>query len=185
MLPIHYQQCYFLQALRQGQALEVEMNNLRSISFTGHTHFRTIGTRNLNGCTAIILVSEFSALICHISPLPYSTPDPHAGEAHMRNMLMRVCHKIENFDRDFYSAGRVKAGIVCAAVGGQIALPDQQRMAEAVLMRVCRVQNVRTFCYDVGRRPRTGAKGTVFVDGGRGFGKVFVEDREVEWFKDL
>lgn len=100
----------------------------------------------------------------------------------MMAMLMRVCEKIRNSDSDFYAAGRVKVGIVCASTGGQVALPEQQRMAEEVLMRECGPQNVRTFRYEVGRGAHTDGRGTVFVDGKMGLGKVFVEDRDVGWF---
>jgi hypothetical protein len=177
--------CRLLQALGEGQALDVQMNHLEIISFTGHTRFRAIGTRDLNGCTVIIVVSEFGALISHISPRPYPTTDPYAGEVHMRAKIMEVCRKIRNQDGDFYTAGRMKVGILCAAHGGRVGLPHQRRIAEMALQRVCRPQCVRTFSYEVGTVPRTGAKGTVFVDGRAGFGKVFVEDQELRWFRDV
>ncbi|KAK2768151.1 hypothetical protein FQN54_000003 [Arachnomyces sp. PD_36] len=176
----------FLEAIHHGQALEVEMNTLQTISFTGHTPHRAIGTRNLNGCTAIIVISEFAALIAHISPLPYSTSDPYAGEDQMRHFVQRICHKLRNLDEDFYSAGRMKAGIVCATVGGRVALPEQVRLAEDTLMRVCGRGRVGVFKYEAGNGGgHTGARGTVFVDGSAGFGKVFVEDKDVRWFREL
>ena len=44
------------RALQQGEAHEVTIDEIRFVVFTGQS-LRSVGTTNLNGCIAVIIVS--------------------------------------------------------------------------------------------------------------------------------
>ncbi|KAJ9400281.1 hypothetical protein DTO282F9_2749 [Paecilomyces variotii] len=78
----------FEQALGRGQAYEVHMNKVGSVSFDQAP--KAIGTKNLNSCSAVMMVSVKGAILGHISPLPTITNDPSAGENHIKKNSSRV-----------------------------------------------------------------------------------------------
>jgi len=71
----------FYNAIAERRTREVHMNDVAFTPFAGA--IRAIGTQNLNGCTAVALFSPYGAILAHITPVPYPSPDLGLG---LRNL---------------------------------------------------------------------------------------------------
>lgn len=78
----------FEDALQSNEAIEVPVGAVDFVSFTSGQPIRTIGTRGLNGGSAVVLVSTKGAILANV-PLPtYSVDEPNSGLAHVwRKMI--------------------------------------------------------------------------------------------------
>jgi hypothetical protein len=168
----------FVQALADGEALEVPMNEVEFISFADTETMKAIGTRNLNSCTGVMLVSTRGAILAHISPLPIQTTDPHAGEIHVRRKMTELLNLYRDKKEFRLGPETKKTGIVCGIFMGQIALPDQKELIESILLENLE-DNPRPklipYPITAGGHMQA-AGGTVFVDGRHGIPRVYVED---------
>ncbi|KAK2763315.1 hypothetical protein FQN54_009951 [Arachnomyces sp. PD_36] len=171
--------CLLLQALDVGQVLEVKMNKIDFVSFSPTSPVKAIGTRNLNGCTAVLVVSKLGALLGHISPLPYPTTNPAAGENHMREKMTELWHLLFTVHNKSFPDPK-KAGVVSATLLGSVGLPAQKKLAEDIFKE--NDVPVNTFLYDAQNSANMSAKGTVFIDGRQPSPIVYVEDDEKPWF---
>ncbi|GKZ37206.1 hypothetical protein AbraIFM66950_008663 [Aspergillus brasiliensis] len=174
----------FVQAMADGEAVEVHMNKADFVSFADGQLKRSIGTRNLNSCTAVALVSKKGAMLAHITPLPGPTNDPDAGENHVRERMTEFLD-LYVAQKDFRLSPDVKkSGVVCGIYMGQVALPDQVIFIESVLLENLE-DNPRPklipYSIDLGGHSRA-AEGTVFIDGRHPTPKVYVEDEDQDWF---
>lgn len=70
----------FHAAIEVGETYEVGMNHVQRAIFDPTVNsLRAIGTRNLNGCTAVAIISPLAAILAHIPPQPYATTNLGAG----------------------------------------------------------------------------------------------------------
>jgi hypothetical protein len=137
---------------------------------------RAIGTRNLNGCTAVAIVSPFGAILAHIPPQPYLTTDPQAGIQNVRAKMMEVvAHYQQN--QALFPPGRSSL-VVGAIFGGSVALPEHISVIRGILHQYGLVPGLAFYEVTAGGHP-TPAKGTVFIDARQGLPLVYVEDRDV------
>lgn len=173
----------FATAVSAGQAVNVPMNKAEFVSFI-NGGIKAIGTGNLNGCTAVMIVSMRGAILAHISPLPYPTTDPHAAGNHTREQMGKLLDILRS-QKDFRLAPDVKtSGIVCGVFEGTIALPDQKNLIEAILLENLEDNpRPRIRKYNI-QDPavRSAAAGTVFIDGRGPVPKVYLEDVDQQWF---
>ncbi|KAI9036325.1 uncharacterized protein KD926_002089 [Aspergillus affinis] len=173
----------FATAVSTGQALNVPMNKAGFVSFINDGK-KAIGTGNLNGCTAIMIVSKRGAILAHISPLPYPTTDAQAAKNHTREQMGKLLDILRN-EKDFRLAPDVKtSGIVCGVFEGTIALPDQKNLIEDILLENLEDNPMpRVLKYNI-QEPaaRSPAAGTVFIDGSGPEPKVYLEDVDQGWF---
>lgn len=151
------------------------MNQVQFTAFIPNS-IRAIGTRNLNGCTAVAVVSPLGAILAHIPPLPYSTQDPNAGLQNVQAKMGEVVFLYQQ-NQAFFPPGRSSL-IVGAIFGDAVALPDHLNCIRGLL-----AQNGLTpslALYEVtGGGHLDAAKGTVFIDARQGSPFVYVEDRQV------
>ncbi|KAB8212692.1 hypothetical protein BDV35DRAFT_161476 [Aspergillus flavus] len=174
----------FVQALADGEAVEVHMNKAGFVSFADGQLKRSIGTRNLNSCTAVAFVSRKGAILTHISPLPGPTNDPDAGEKHVREKMTEFLD-LYVAKKDFRLGPDVKkSGVFCGIYMGQVALPDQVKFIESILLENLEDNprpKVIPYPINIGGHSRA-AGGTVFIDGRHPTPKVYVEDKDQSWF---
>lgn len=168
-------------AISSGQALNVPMNKAGFVSFISGQQ-KAIGTSDLNGCTAVMLVSEKGAILAHISPLPFPTTDPNAAENNTREKMGEFLD-ILNREKGFrLAAGAKNSGIVCGVFDGSIALPSQKDLVETILLENLEDNpRPKILKYQV-RQVRSSAAGTVFIDGRERVPKVYLEDVDQHWF---
>ncbi|KAL5344142.1 hypothetical protein BJX70DRAFT_352654 [Aspergillus crustosus] len=92
------------------------------VNFVAFNQLPAIGTWDLMGCSVVLVVSQFGAILAHIPPQPQATLDPNAGDANVLRMMNQVRNLHIQYSALFPLA---TTSIVCAVYGGQVALPDQ------------------------------------------------------------
>jgi hypothetical protein len=82
------------QSIAQGTAYEVEMNEIKFLPF-GENGLTSIGTANLNGCSAVMVLSNFGAILAHIAPLPDDHGgNPEAGDEHAQSKMDHLVRQL-------------------------------------------------------------------------------------------
>jgi hypothetical protein len=167
---------------------ELEMGRTEFIAFNTNG-FRSVITRQLNGCSVAMLISSHGPIIAHIPPLPigHDRPlpldiswdlmdslDPVAGDRQMQD-VMDYFASLYDRHRDSFPPERV-AITVHALYAGRIALPEQMNIMHRAF-QMMGFTPVSIF-YSV-LRPgdaRSPKKGIVFIDGRGPSPIVHVED---------
>jgi hypothetical protein len=154
----------FFSSLKFGVAPETiacPMGDVRMGLFDPHGETRFICTQDLNGCSAVVIISSIACIIAHIPPLPTYTDDPYIGTNNARFMMERV--------RATFQANRAyfpecHSWVIVATWGGQLALPEQASILEATIDQQLGIPR-RTVTYTALPRgaPRNELKGTVIV----------------------
>lgn len=163
----------FHGALQANQTDEVQMNQVR---FTQFSAMQAVGTQRLNGCTAVAVVSNLGTILAHIPPLPFATPNPHAGIQNLRARMTEVVALYQQHHNLF----RPEAAslVVMAIFGGQIALADHIHEIRQILSQYNLPPKFSV--YEVTQGGLQGpAAGTVFIDARHGPPVVYIEDRQV------
>jgi hypothetical protein len=168
----------FREAVNDGIARAVPMDGLDCVVFS---QIPCIGTDRLGGCSVILIISPFAAILAHIPPQP-SNPDINdleAGDRHAKASMERVTTYYRQFQGLFPATSH--SWVVCAVFEGAVAVPDQQRIMQAELWNIgLPVDTNHTY-----RIPFTGKhrdSGAVFVDGSGHTIEVYVEERLVASF---
>lgn len=156
----------------------VEMNSV------GYLHFQQedriyIVTHDLNGCTAVVIVSKDAAILAHISPRPSeANPDQATGDAHVKTKMKQVWTLLGQHLNDFREEG-TGGLIVSAVLSGKVCLEDQKNIIEAEFRaRKLRFQSVSYPILNKGEYCPSG-KGTVLVDASGEMPIVWVEDKPI------
>lgn len=155
------------------------MNEIKFLPF-GENGFTSIGTANLNGCSAIMILSNFGAILGHIAPLPDNhAGNPAAGDEHAKSK-MSLLQSLYTSNQRYFPTGS-DGWVVCAMFDGEVALPDQQRIFERVLTDLHLPCSLRTYTVAAtrARSEESPGKGTVFISGNGNSPTVYVEDVEV------
>jgi hypothetical protein len=166
----------FFQALQRGEAHEVAMDEVRFIAFTEQS-LRCIGTRNLNGCTAVMVVSQYGAILSHIPPRPVTTRHdiPEAGDQHCAekmNEMVAAYHE----NRRYFPADE-PSWVVSALWEDKIALLSQRHIIEMKLREIGLDTAGANYMAVMPPQSHDSTKGTVFIDARvNGFPRVYVED---------
>lgn len=164
------------QAEALGRVQVVAMNEVKFVAFTEKS---AIGTKDLAGCSVVIIASIYGAILAHIPPRPIpNTPDTYAGDQNVRRLMEEV-GRLYNEKRNYFPETDTYA--VFAIYEGNIALPDQKNIIEEGITRMG-LHPFNTILYITPRDPTNQAHGTVFVDSlNRGSQKpvVYSEDRIV------
>lgn len=97
-------------------ARQVLVVPIGEVLFVNHQETPAIGTRGLGSCSVAMIVSEYGAILAHISPLPLrpsaaALADPHAGDNNVRGMMDRV-HEVFTRHREFFSRSRIRMSFV-------------------------------------------------------------------------
>lgn len=150
------------------------MNQVLFVPFQGP--IRAVGTQNLNGCTAVAIISNYGAILAHIPPLPYVTTNPHVG---MQNLQARVAEMMAAYQQhvDYFPAA-ASSLVVGAFFGGQAALPHHLEHIRVSLTQRGLIPRLRLYQVTAGGHP-TPAQGTVFIDARWGPPVVYVENQPV------
>ncbi|KAK3298444.1 uncharacterized protein B0H64DRAFT_471729 [Chaetomium fimeti] len=158
-----------------GSAVVVAMGETDFVSFQQTS---MIGTRNLNGCSVAMIVSQHGAICTHIPPQPWVTDDPYAGDANAERMMDGVQTYYNHYQAFFPVAS---THVVCALYNGSVGLEDQMR----IMIRRFNEMGLATEVhhYDVPVDLTATGQGTVVVVSDRGPSpQVYVQDRLVAEF---
>lgn len=137
------------------------MNDYKILTYTPRW---CIGTRDLNGCTEVVIQSPIAIILAHISPRPgrAGSSDPHAGDRHMANKMDDVIDLYQKHSEYFPTDSTASAVYAWIVGQSQVALPDQKAIVERKLAHA----GLRTssYSYEVptGRNMNSG-RGTVHV----------------------
>ncbi|KFY17548.1 hypothetical protein V492_00591 [Pseudogymnoascus sp. VKM F-4246] len=146
-------------ALLLGTAYNVAMDEVKFLQF-GVKGLTSIGTKDLKGCSVVMIVSPQAAILAHIAPLPpNSNPsDPEAGDRHCQMKMDDV---------------------LCAVFQGEVALPDQQNIMQNSLAKMGLRPSSLTYSIERQRNLHP-YQGTAFIDGSKGDPNMYVEDKIVD-----
>ena len=167
-----------LDIARQSNRLQVvKMNSVEYMRFQpGVKTF--LGTEDLNGCTAVVIVSKDAAILGHISPRPSGQITSEAtGDAHMRSKMQELRTLLHQHLSDFkQGTGGV---VVYALYMGEVALSDQKRIIEDQFKSWKLPFTSVSYPVLKPGEPRSPAKGTVLIDAGGEALIIWVEDKPV------
>lgn len=165
----------FHNAIAEGRTREVHMNDVGFTSFAGA--IRAIGTQNLNGCTAVSLFSPYGAILAHIPPVPYPSPDPGLGLRNLDTLMGRFITLYQQ------NSAMFPRGSTTIIVGGAVEnRPTLDHHLSRIRVHLAGqgLEAPALRLYEVTfsglRRP---ADGTVLIDSRSGAVAVYVEDRLV------
>ncbi|XMA20332.1 hypothetical protein WAI453_013123 [Rhynchosporium graminicola] len=80
-------QSLLARSIAQRTAYKVVINEVKFLPF-GENGLTSIGTANLNGCSAVMVLSNFGAILGHIAPLPDNhAGNPAAGDEHAESKM--------------------------------------------------------------------------------------------------
>lgn len=162
----------------QGGKLQVvKMNSVEYMRFQpGGKIF--LGTEDLNGCTAVVIVSKNAAILAHISPRPSGQNTNQAtGDTHVKAKMQQLRNLLGQHLNDFKQG---TGGVVVYAVYmGEVALRDQKDIIEAQFKSWKLPFQSASYPVLQPGAPRPPAKGTVLVDAGGEAPVVWVEDKAV------
>ena len=165
------------EALQHGGCDLVGLDNMKFRQF-GLGGPGSLGAMNLNGGTAVAIVSEAGAILAHISPrAAFSDPQQATGDDHALEMMRHVRRLFEIHRRSFDNQGTYSV-VIYGMYGGEVALPDQLRIISDGLM----IWGItpRHAPYEVTPANQRGpAAGTVLIDGRYGHPALYVEDVQV------
>ncbi|TAQ86989.1 hypothetical protein B7494_g4696 [Chlorociboria aeruginascens] len=153
------------------------MNKVKFLAFR-KSKVSSIGTANLNGCSAVMIVSRYGAILAHIPPRPPNSDpnDRHAGDRNTRARMDEVKALYTKHNK-FFPAG-TNSWVACAVYRGQLALPDQEKILQDGLDGLGFKQPFVTYVAGLEESSFTG-QGTVFIDGSKAMPVVYVEDNVV------
>lgn len=157
------------------------MNNVEYLRFQpGGKIF--LGTEDLNGCTAVVIVSKNAAILGHISPRPSGQSIGQAtGDAHMRAKMQELPILLSQHLSEFKQG---TGGVVVYAIYmGAVALNDQKKLIEDPFKSWKLPFESVSFPVLKPGQPRPPAKGTVLIDAGGEAPVVWVEDMLVARLK--
>src|SRR5450432_4280899 len=156
-----------------GIIYEVVMDEVSFLAF-GRSGLNSIGTANLNGCSVVMVVSRYGAILAHIPPRPALQV---AGDSNIQAKMDQVTALYHANKQYFLMEGN--NWILCAVCQDELALPAQQKIMQDGLARLGLSHSSIT--YVAGRSPDDWfpGRGTVFIDGSGKVPIVYVEDKEV------
>ena len=148
------------------------MNHVIFVPFQGQ--IRAIGTQNLNGCTAVAIISPLGAILAHIPPMPYPSQDPNIG---MQNLIRLMDQLLSLYRTHAYAFPTGGTSLVVGAYhGGSPALPHHLQQIRSILLAQGLIPLLRMYNVTLGGH-RGPAEGTVFIDARTGEVTVYVEDQ--------
>jgi hypothetical protein len=176
-MSIHRNVSLLAQAEAADRVLVVPMGGVEFIPFSLKS---SGGTRDLAGCSVVIVASQYGTIIAHIVPRPPTAHplDTTAGDRNVQAVMNRVGEIYEERRNYFPSADTYS---IFAVFDGKVALNDQKRIIEDKIESLG-LAPFNTCLYITPRDPTNAGHGTAFVDSlGRGNRNphVYVEDRLV------
>ncbi|KAF2793656.1 hypothetical protein K505DRAFT_189519, partial [Melanomma pulvis-pyrius CBS 109.77] len=135
--------------------LVVAMNEVEFVAFSQKS---AIGTRDLAGCSVVVIASAYGAILAHIPPRPIpNTSDPYAGDQNVQRLMERV-GSLYDQQRNYFPNTDTYA--IFAIYNGGVALPDQKKIIEDKITQMG-LQPFNSILYITPRDPTNQAHGTV------------------------
>lgn len=158
------------------QAVEVPMDQARIVFFA---QTPGIGTRNLNGCTVVVIVSSHAAIMAHIAP---NSPagQPGAGMAHVSAILQQASALYTQY-KPYFPATSTSCVISASFSNGIVPLDDQRDLIVSKLAQQGLTVSATT--YQVPISSVSGpARGMAFLNNSSGRSTLYLADQpEMQW----
>jgi len=145
--------------------------------FSQDSNRPAIGTRDLNSCTAVAIVSPYAAILAHINPWPYPSTDPGARIQNVQDRMNEMMNLYRRYLTCF-PLHQTYSIVVGGTYNNNFVLYDQVNWIRDMLRR----DNLEPMMeeYEVHQHGHSGpAQGAVFIDARSGSPVVFVEDKIV------
>ncbi|GCB18166.1 hypothetical protein AAWM_01051 [Aspergillus awamori] len=175
----------FEDALQSNEAIEVPVGAVDFVSFTSGQQIRTIGTRGLNGGSAVVLVSTKGAILANVPLFTYNMDEPNAGLAHVWRRMIDFLNLYNKKKRFFMDLDEKRAAIVCRLSPSHTPFSQYNTIFESVLsstLGVIAKPKVISYLFEEGGHNQPD-RGAVFIDGRNEPPKVYVEDTDQHWFE--
>lgn len=129
---------------RWAAARAVVVVPMGGIQFVPFDLFNAVGTRDLGGCSVVIIASIYGVIMAHIPPRPPQTPpdDGTAGANNARYMMSRVAALYQQHRAYFPSTDTI---VFCAWHKGTVGLPDQLDIMRLSLQQMGLNPIIRTY----------------------------------------
>ncbi|KAF3482484.1 uncharacterized protein GIQ15_05243 [Arthroderma uncinatum] len=155
----------------------VMLNMVVGIEFDDPRH-NCLVAENLNGCTAVVIISDHAAVMANILPRPtiYDS-DPYIGDKNMKEKVVELVEFISRH-RDKFPLYACWAWVIYAVLDGETGLPGQKGIINDVLTTMGISRADHPYSVLVGR-PRPAGQGTVVIDARSGRPEVYIDDLRV------
>lgn len=172
-------------AREKGELQIVSMNEIGYLHFEPNSDM-CLGTKDLNSCTAIAIISKDAAILGHFSPRPASANENiAAGDAYIELKLQELRTLLGQHLSEFTQTP-ASAGLVAYAVyEGATALQSQRDLIESQLKAWKMLFTFIPYQVFGEHEPRGPAKGTVLIVPGDNGPTVYVEDKPMLSMKAL
>ncbi|KAK2809799.1 hypothetical protein FQN50_003439 [Emmonsiellopsis sp. PD_5] len=156
--------------------VNVFMNTVGFIVF-GQNQKYCLVTSDLNGCSAVAIVSQHAAILAHIPPRPsLDSSNLLAGDQNMQAKMNEVAYLLTQH-RILFEGNH--AWVVYAVLGDEIGLADQKAIIDRTLEGLC--INYTNYPYPVSQdENRPPGHGTIVVDARSGVPQVYIDDSRVK-----
>ena len=164
----------FRAARTARQTHEVVMDTVKLLVFSQDPNRPAIGTKDLNSCTAVAIVSPYAAILAHIPPQPYPTDDPNLGMWNVQSRMNGVIH-LYHHNRAYFPPNRTYSIVVGGTYNSDFVLYDQVKQIRDMLRQNHLEPMMKVYEVHLNGHASP-AQGTVFIDARSGSPIVFVED---------
>ena len=164
---------------RWETAHQVAVVPMGAVQFVSFQQTRAIGTRNLNSCSVVVIVSTHGAILAHIPPRPPNpSMNPYAGDENVRSMMGQVKTLYGHYKASGYFP-QAETIVIRAGFQLEVALLDQMAIMQQSLQELGYTPSVHT--YDVPVNRDVPGQGTVIVgsNGNEGRPVVYLQENPV------
>ena len=184
-LPIVSTASLFEDALQCNEAIEVPIGGVDFVSFTTGQTIRTLGTRRLNGNSALVLVSTKGAILANV-PLPPCSMEEH--NASLTQLWKKATAFLNLFTENaglFLGQDEKRYAMVYGPSARHKPFPKYNAIIDSILsntLGVIEKPKIVSYSYEEGGYDQPDS-GSVFIDGRGDIPKVYVEDKDQKWFE--
>ncbi|KAL8870087.1 MAG: hypothetical protein Q9174_003785 [Haloplaca sp. 1 TL-2023] len=143
-----------------------------------------LGTKKLNGCTAIVFLNKHAAVLGHFAPRPKGAdPNTAAGDVFMAQNLQKLHNKVAKYEEAFRKKPDPDVVVAFALLPGadgvwRTVLDTQIALVEAKMSK-WNVPVKRAPYHALLDRPQDSDEVEVLVDSRGGHVRIYVEDKVV------
>lgn len=184
-LPIVSTASLLEDALQSNEAIEVPIGGVDFVSFTSGQTIRTLGTRRLNGNSALVLVSTKGAILANV-PLPPCSMEEH--NASLTQLWKKATAFLNLFNKNaglFLGPDEKRYAMVYGPSARPKPFPKYNAIIDSILsnsLGVIEKPKIVSYSYEEGGLNQPDC-GSVFIDGRGDIPKVYVEDKDQKWFE--
>ncbi|GKZ32112.1 hypothetical protein AbraIFM66950_001251 [Aspergillus brasiliensis] len=174
----------FEDALQSNQAIEVPIGDVKFVSFTAGEPIRSIGTKDLNGGAALVLVSTKGAILANVPLPPYNPLEPQTGLAQVWRKMTAFLNLYKDKVGFFPDADEKRTAVVRRLSSTYQPFREYETNIMSALtstLGLAMKPRVVSYVVDEGGQIQH-TRGCIFIDGRDSIPKVYVEGADQHWF---